>query len=198
MARKRKYQDSASLSEKKRFARYLAEDEELLFAAGVSLAWVSQVAIIAMAFPGIIFVILGLILAHYSGANWTYGALVGILAAICYGILRGIIFHHGHRYLLTTRRVVIKNGFFVVDLTSALYDKITHIEVVQGLVDRFLLHHGKIIINTAGMNKNQIELNWVDAPIEFKNLLERLINREREHFGGTSGPVQTLEGELVD
>src|SRR5579884_287665 len=175
MAHKKKYQDSASLKEKKRFARYLAEDEELLFATGVSFAWITQVAIIAMAFPGFILILIGVALAHFAGMEWTIGVLVGIIAAILFGILRGIIFHHGHRYLLTTRRVVVKNGFFVVDLTSALYDKVTHIEVVQGLVDRFLLHHGDVIVNTAGVNKNEIVLKWVDSPIEFKNLLERLI-----------------------
>ncbi len=198
MAHKRKYQDTASLKEKNRFAKYLAEDEELIMAAGVSFAYLTQVWAVAVVLPGLIIIIVAIILAHFAGMDLAYGLLIGLIAAMVFATIRTILFHHGHRYLLTTRRVIVKNGFFVVDLTSALYDKITHIEVVQGLVDRFLLRHGKIIINTAGMNKNEIVLNWIDAPIEFKNILERLINREREQLGRSTGAVTTLEGELVD
>lgn len=106
--------------------------------------------------------------------------------------------HHSHRYLLTTRRVIIKKGLLTYKLTSALYDKITHIEVDQGFLDRIIMHHGKIIINTAGLNKGEITLDFVDNPVEFKNLLERLINREREHYGRTPGPILAVEGEVVD
>jgi len=167
-------------------------------AAGVSFAYLTQVWAIAVAFPGIILLLAGVAISYFSGSSIAYGLLVGLIAAMIFATIRTTLFHQGHRYLLTTRRVVVKNGFFVVDLTSALYDKITHIEVEQGLVDRFLLHHGKVIINTAGMNKNEIVMNWIDAPIEFKNILERLINREREQYGRQTGGVVTLEGELVE
>ena len=38
----------------------------------------------------------------------------------------------------------------------------------------------------------------LSAEQNIKNLLERMINREREQYGGHSGPVTTIEGELVD
>lgn len=195
---KHHYAESASLSEKERFKKYLAEDEELVMAVGVSLAYLSQVAAMAMVFPGVLLMLLAVLIAYFDKIDIAYGLLVGLFLAITVGIVRAIIFHHGRRYLLTTRRVVLKKGFFMVDLTSALYDKITHIEVIQSFVDRFLLHHGKVIINTAGMSKNEIVLPYIDHPIEFKNILERLINREREHFGRSGGAVSTIEGEIVD
>jgi len=105
--------------------------------------------------------------------------------------------YHSNRYLLTTRRVIIKKGIFGVKLTTTLYDKITHLEVDQTIVDRLLLHHGNIIINTAGVTKGEIVLRYVDYPLELKNLLERLINREREQFGLRSTPLQTVEGEII-
>lgn len=83
-------------------------------------------------------------------------------------------------------------------MTSALYDKITHIEVEQGFLDRLIMKHGTVIVNTAGMNKAEIKIEYVDAPIEFKNLLERLINRERESFGRPTGPVVAVEGEVIE
>ena len=86
---------------------------------------------------------------------------------------------------------------FGVKLTTTLYDKITHLEVDQTIMDRLLLHHGSIIINTAGVTKGEIILKYVDYPLELKNLLERLINREREQFGLRSSPLQAVEGEII-
>lgn len=91
-----------------------------------------------------------------------------------------------------------KKGLISVRLVSALYDKITHIEVEQSVMDRLIMKHGNIVVNTAGGNNDEIKILSIDEPIQFKNLLERLINRERERFGGQSGPVVTLEGELVE
>ena len=105
--------------------------------------------------------------------------------------------YHSNRYLLTTRRVVIKKGIFGVKLSATLFDKITHLEVDQSFVDRLLLHHRSIVINTAGMNKGEINLKFVDYPMELKNLLERLINREREQFGLRGATLEEVEGEII-
>ena len=67
-------------------------------------------------------------------------------------ILKTLHTYHANRYLLTTSRVIIKKGLFNIKLTATLYDKITHLEVDQSFFDRMLLHHGDIIINTAGMS----------------------------------------------
>src|SRR5690606_15890704 len=130
--------------------------------------------------------------------NPGYGLLAGLIIAIFWALFLTVWHYHANRYLLTTRRVIIKKGLLSVRLTSALYDKITHIEVDQSLVDRLILKNGNIIINTAGGNKDEIHILAIDEPMQFKNLLERLINRERERFGGQSGPVVTLEGEIID
>ena len=124
--------------------------------------------------------------------------LGGLILASSWALFLSLWHYHANRYILTTRRVIIKKGLISVKLTSALYDKITHIEVDQGIMDRLIMKHGTIIVNTAGGNNDEIKISYIDEPIKFKNLLERLINRERERFGGQSGPVVTVEGELVD
>lgn len=184
--------------QKKNFAPYLAEDEELVIATGFGKNYIRHRFAYYLIFPGGIAILGAVVYCYLYGTNYGYGLLVGLLAAMVIAYIKSIWTYHANRYLLTTRRVIVKKGFFAVKLTSALYDKITHIEVDQTLFDRLVMRHGNIIINTAGANKDEIKLNFVDSPIELKNMLERLINRERERFGGQTGPVVTLEGEIVD
>ena len=191
------YRESPSEKERRAFAKFLAEDEELILATGLGRAYIRSRFVVGIMIPGGIFLVAGLALAYFLKFNLGYGLLVGLLVASIFSALKAVHTYHAHRYLLTTRRVIIKHGLIAVKLTAALYDKITHIEVDQGFFDKLLMHHGTVIINTAGMNKGEITLNYVDYPIEFKNLLERLINREREQFGLRPTPLVTLEGEVV-
>ena len=190
------YKDSPSLAQKKAFAPYLSEDEELILVTGLSAAYLRNKFVIYFLFPGIIFGALGFGLGFILKQNIPVSLIIGLVLMILTSSLKTFHLYHANRYLLTTRRVMIKNGIFGVKLTAALYDKITHIEVDQGFIDRILLHHGSIIINTAGSNKDEIVLKFVDYPIELKNLLERLINREREQFGLRN--TTTVEGEILE
>lgn len=191
------YKDAPSDKERKSFAQFLAEDEELVLVTGFGKVFLRTQFILYIAWPGGMFLILSLIAWYFFRYDPGYSLLVGLSLAILVALLKVLHLHHANRYLLTTRRVIIKKGVFAVRLTSALYDKITHIEVDQAFLDKLLYHHGTIIVNTAGMNKGEITLKYVDYPVELKNLLERLINREREQFGRGLGTAVTLEGELV-
>jgi uncharacterized membrane protein YdbT with pleckstrin-like domain len=127
-----------------------------------------------------------------------YGLLLGLVLSMLFAYIKCVWEYQAHRYLLTTRRVVIKRGYFAVRLTSALYDKITHLEVDQSFVDRAIMGHGRIIINTAGVHKDVLSLNYVDHPIELKNIMEKLINRERELVGKSHrGEGLPIDGEFV-
>lgn len=191
------YRESPSADEKKAFAKFLAEDEELILATGFGKAYIRSRFIVSLGIPGFILLGLGLGLAYFLKFNLGVGLLIGLILAIIVSALKALHVYHANRYLLTTRRVIIKQGIFTVKFTAALYDKITHIEVDQAFLDKLLMHYGTIIINTAGMNKGEITLRYVDYPIEFKNLLERLINREREQFGMRASPLVTVEGEVI-
>ncbi len=93
---------------------------------------------------------------------------------------------------------IIKKGLFTVRLTGVLFDKITHLEVDQNWFDRLIMKHGDIIINTAGMHKDELRLDYIDYPIEFKSLMEKLIGRERSHYSRPGDPVFTVDGEMVN
>lgn len=183
---------------KKAFDEFLSEDEELILATGLGKNYMRHKYIYLFLWPGCLALALGLGLAYFFQFNYGMGLLGGMILALVWALILTIWHYHAHRYLLTTRRVIIKKGIISVKLTSALYDKITHIEVDQSIVDRLVMKHGTVIVNTAGGEKDEIKISNIDDPIKFKNLLERLINRERERFGGQSGPVVTVEGELVD
>ncbi|OGE31782.1 hypothetical protein A3C59_01675 [Candidatus Daviesbacteria bacterium RIFCSPHIGHO2_02_FULL_36_13] len=191
------YKDSPSEKQKKAFKKFLSEDEELILVTGLSSAYIRSKFIWYLIFPGLIFFgALGgiALLLGFSQSGALTIASLGMIAA---AILKTMHLYHSNRYLLTTRRVVIKKGIFGVKLSATLFDKITHLEVDQSFTDRLLLHHGTIIINTAGMSKGEISLKYVDYPMELKNLLERLINREREQFGLRGTTLTEVEGEIV-
>ena len=195
---KSKVREGVSEGDRKAFSKYLADDEELVLATGFGSNYLRHRFCYYLIFPGGIGLLLTYYFWHFKGMELGYALLFGLVIASIIAYVKTTWLYHSHRYLLTTRRLIIKQGFFAVKLTTALYDKITHIEVDQGFMDRLIMHHGNVIINTAGSNKDEIKIQFVDAPIEFKNLLERLINREREQFGRSTGPVVTVEGELVD
>ena len=191
------YKDTPTQKQKKTFAKYLSEDEELVLVTGLSQASLRSKFVMYLLFPGLLFLALGLGFGWLLGIDKVWVVILASVFMFLSAILKTVHIYHANRYLLTTRRVIIKRGLFSVKLMAALFDKITHIEVDQTFLDRLLFHHGNIIINTAGMNKEEFVLSFVDYPLELKNLLERLINRERERFGIRSAPLQAVEGEII-
>lgn len=191
------YKESPSLKQKKAFSPYLSEDEELVVATSFSKAYIRSMFILYLVWPGIIFLLLGLGLGWFFHLSKMNTILLSLGLLLLGTIFKTMHLYHANRYLLTTRRVIIKKGIFGVKLTVALYDKITHLEVDQSFIDRMLLHHGSVIVNTAGLNKGEIILKFVDYPMEVKNLMERLINREREQMGMRAQTITEVEGEIV-
>ena len=191
------YRESPTGKQVAGFKKYLSEDEELVLVTGFSGAYLRSKFLFYILFPGMIFLGLGLGLGWLLGIGKAWALVLGTGGMLVSGILKTLHLYHSNRYLLTTRRVIIKRGLFSVRLTAALFDKITHLEVDQGIVDRLFLHHGTIIVNTAGLNKGEIVLRYVDYPLELKNLLERLINREREQFGLRGATLEEVEGEII-
>ena len=191
------YKESPTQKQRQAFKKYLSEDEELILITSLSKAYIRSKFIIYLLFPGLLFFGIGLGLGWLLAISKIWALTVATILLILSALLKTMHLFHSNRYLLTTRRVIIKRGLFSVKLTAALFDKITHLEVDQSIVDRMLLHHGTIIVNTAGLNKGEIVLRFVDYPLELKNLLERLINREREQFGLRGATLEEVEGEII-
>lgn len=191
------YRESPTQKQKETFKKYLSEDEELILVTSFSKAYLRSKFIFYLMFPGFPFLGIGLGLGWFLGLSKIWALILGFVLMFLSTTLKTMHTYHANRYLLTTRRVVIKQGLFSVKLTAALFDKITHLEVNQSFIDRLLLHHGTILVNTAGMNKDEISLKYVDYPLELKNLLERLINREREQFGLRGTTLTEVDGEII-
>ncbi len=191
------YRESPTQKQKDIFKKYLSEDENLVLVTGLSKAYVRSKFLIYILFPGMIFLGLGLGLGWLLGLGKIWALVIGMGGMFLSAILKTMHIYHANRYLFTTRRIVIKRGLFSVKLTAALFDKITNLVVDQSIVDRLLLHHGTIVVNTAGVSKGEIVLKFVDYPLELKNLLERLINREREQFGLRGATLTEVEGEII-
>ena len=191
------YRESPTDKQKNTFKKYLSEDEELILVTGFSKAYIRSKFLFDVLFPGVLFLGLGLGLGWFLKMDRLWAGILGIALMFFSALVRTMHIYHANRYLLTTRGVVIKKEIFGVKLTAALFDKITHLEVDQSFVDRLFLHHGTIIVNTAGLNKGEISLKFVDYPLELKNLLERLINREREQFGLRGATLTEVEGEII-
>lgn len=191
------YRESPTQKQRDTFRKYLSEDEELVLVTGFSKAYIRSMFILYLLFPGLLFFGLGLGLGWLLEFTRVWALVLALAGMLAAALLKTMHTFHSNRYLLTTRRVIIKKGIFGVKLSTTLFDKITHLEVVQSIIDRLLLHHGTIIINTAGMNKAEINLKYVDYPMELKNLLERLINREREQFGLRGATLTEVEGEII-
>src|SRR3989344_1662608 len=147
------YKDTPTQKQKKTFAKYLSEDEELVLVTGLSQASLRSKFVMYLLFPGLLFLALGLGFGWLLGIDKVWVVILASVFMFLSAILKTVHIYHANRYLLTTRRVIIKRGLFSVKLMAALFDKITHIEVDQTFLDRLLFHHGNIIINTAGMNK---------------------------------------------
>jgi membrane protein YdbS with pleckstrin-like domain len=192
------YRDTPTDKDKKAFEQFLSDDEELILVTGYGATYLRSLFIMALLWPGVLGWAIGIGVGYYYlNISLLYSLIGGFILSIVIAFLRASHIHHANRYLLTTRRVVIKKGIFAVKLASALYDKITHLEVDQSFLDKLLMHHGTIVVHTAGSQNDEMVLRYVDYPIEFKNLLERLINRQREHFG-VRGGVEVVEGELMN
>lgn len=198
MSKKRYYEENATDEERKRYDKYTADDEELVLVTGLAKMYLRHQMIYFMLFPGGIAIAAGFAWSYFTGNNPGIGMLIGLIIATILAWWRMWILDISTKYLLTTRRIVVKRGVLTVKIAGALYNKITHIEVEQGFVDRIFLNHGTVLVNTAGSNKDELVLQYIEAPIEFKNLLERLINREAQHNGQRAGPIIEVEGEIIE
>lgn len=189
-----KYSQTLTSKQRKKYAKYLSEDERLKIIAGYSPLYLRERFIIYLLLPGLLFVVAGVGLAYLEKMDLWLGAAVGLIPAALVAALLTYLVNLSHRFLLTTRRVILKEGFFNIRIASALYDKITHISVSQGFMDRLLLHHGTVVIDTAGSTGDELTLNYIEEPLEFKNVLENLIHQH--HASQGTEPLLEKAGSL--
>ena len=141
------------MPDNKKYLKYLAKGEEIVsvFGIGNRYFWTNVIIFFPLSF-----------------------LLIGLPF-----LLKVIHLRHSKTYLLTNRRIIVKDGVFSVKTTSAPYDKITHLEVKEGFFMKLSYGVGDITIHTAGRSPIEINLVKIHNPLEVKNLLEELIINER-------------------
>lgn len=112
----------------------------------------------------------------------------GLLSLLIVGLpflLKLIHLRHRRQYILTDRRVLVKDGLFSIKTTSAPYDKITHISVRQDFLNKLSYNIGDITLHTAAAGSAPVEIDLVkiENPMQVKNLIEELIIKERSLLG---------------
>ena len=175
------FEKNLSDKSKEKFFRFLSDNEELKSVSGYSSLHLREKFVISLLFPGIIFITGGALLAFIGKFQFILGIVIGLIIAIAVAVAMVWIVNRSHSFILTTRRVILREGFFNIKIASALYDKITHISVDQGPMDRFVYRHGTVTIDTAGSTGDEIILKYVEEPIEFKNFLENLIHQHHRN-----------------
>jgi len=160
----------ATDAERKKYADYLAEGEEIMavFGIGDRYFWINTFCLAPLSL-----ILIGL-------PFW----------------LKLIHLKHSKTYILTDRRVVVKDGVFSTKLTSAPYDKITHITVREDFLTKISYGVGDITIHTAGPTPVEIDLIKVQEPMRVKNLIEELIIRERSLLN-SGGSARNLVRKLI-
>ncbi len=169
-----------SRDQRKKYEKLLAPGEELEFVAMIGNRYYWSMMLSGL----MIFVMLVAVLPVSEHFNllpiWvatpiTLASLLGLIP-----MLRIMRLRQSHRYLFTNRRVIIKEGIFSLSVTTAPYDKITHIVIRQQFLNRLFYNSGTIVLHTAGPTPVEMDLIHIEDPFVVKNLLEELIHQERK------------------
>lgn len=180
------YGEPPSEKKAKKFQKFLSEDEEMMLMTGFSPMYLYNkfslylMILLAVALP------LGAGASIFFKLQMATTLVIACLIALILAYIKTYFVKEGTHYILTNKRVVVQKGYFSISLGSAPYNKISHIEIEQSFIDRFLFKHGELIIHTAGSNSKEVTINSIDEPVEFKNILEGLIHRERSEYSNLS------------
>lgn len=137
----------------KKFSKYLSPDEEVICITGVS--------------------------NRYFYLSLLYLFPLAILLVGFKSLIKLLDIRKTKHYILTNRRVIIRTGYFSYQIDSAPYDKISHLVVNEPFFHRLIFDAGDIKIHTTGPTPIEVELEKIASPIHIKNLIERLIIKER-------------------
>lgn len=180
-----------------KYEKYLSKDEKLKVVTGYSQIHLREDWLTHAIIPGIVFIIIGIGIFYFKHLDLRLGAIIGFIIDVIFSLVLVVITDKSHKYLLTTRRVIIREGFFKIKLASVLYDKITHITVNQGFLERIILGYGTVVVDTAGSSGDELTLEYVNAPIKFKNKLENLIHKHNSLLNEVSKPQKVTQKKLL-
>lgn len=183
---------------RKKYEKFLAPGEELEFVAKIGDRYYWSMVLSGVMIFGMLVSVLPLSTRFQLMPLWaafpiSLASLTGL-----FPMLKVMRLRHSLRYLFTNRRVIIKTGIFSLEVTTAPYDKITHIQIKQKFMYRMFYNSGSIILHTAGPTPVEMELVHIEDPFVVKNLLEELIHQERKSLSHPiSQPWPNIAGDGV-
>lgn len=142
---------SPSKSQKKRLAKLLGEDEELVLVStiGPRYFWLNFLLLLPFSF-----------------------VLIGLPK-----LSQLVRMKQSYTYALTNRRFLIVRGIFSRKIVTAPLTAITHVTVEQSFIQRFLFNTGHLVIITAGFDQREIVIEHIANPVGFKILIEELTQK---------------------
>lgn len=179
------YAHSVKEKHQKKFGHYLNEDEKMVVLTGVSHHYLLHEFVHHFAVSFFFLFCIAVIINLIFQVGFVYALLGATVAATIYSTIKVYIINESIQYILTNQRLIIHKGFFNIMLHSANFNKVTYIEVHQNLIERLFLKHGEILVRTAGLETKSLHIKHIEAPIEFKKIMERLIDREKQSYGSS-------------
>lgn len=94
----------------------------------------------------------------------------------------GVIFYFiyylpaSHRYALTNKRVLIKEGWANTHTTTIDYDSITDIRIYSSIINKIFCKTAVVYINTAGGKGVEGTLKNIQDPYEIKKIINQYTN----------------------
>ncbi len=106
--------------------------------------------------------------------------LIGFLLV---GVGSGVYVHAyirriSEEHVVTTRKVILKQGWIAVDEKEITLDRIESVKVHQSMLDR-LLNRGDILITGIGME--QIVMKHLAEPVKFRQAVLNAVERYSQH-----------------
>ncbi len=108
-----------------------------------------------------------------QGEGWIWlGLLTIILSAI--PMLKAVIKYLTNEFAVTTRRVMVKQGFIKRETIELNHNQVESLQVSQGIIAR-LFNAGTVVVNGTGQTRAPVD--FVHRPMEFRrNALETIDN----------------------
>jgi uncharacterized membrane protein YdbT with pleckstrin-like domain len=114
-------------------------------------------------------VLLLLVGIHYYPSSNVFEHLIGIttLPVGAFTLLRSLYLKNGTQYVVTSKRVILKQGILSRDAMELMLNKCEGLSISQGFIGR-LLGFGTILLTTGGATN---VFRYVTEPIKFRNAI---------------------------
>lgn len=126
--------------------------------------------------PSLLIWLLGLLAIPTEGVVMIVSIGVGLAIGLAM-VIYALYFRAARNYLLTTQRVITTIGFLSRQTISAEYEDITDIQVSQDPFERFILNAGRVAINTAGGDIQEIQLERIADPYKISDQIREFCER---------------------